>query len=44
MSSLVNAQGVGGLIFLVFFGGFVIAYWRMWQWVISADGDAGDEE
>jgi len=44
MSSLMNAQGIGGLIFIVLFGGFAIAYFRMWRWVVGPDGNQGDKD
>jgi len=44
MTSLVNAQGIGGIVFAVLFGGCTLAYFRMLRWVIGPDGNSGDKE
>ena len=44
MSSLIDAQGIGGVVFAVLFGGCTLAYLRMLRWVIGPEGDSGDEE
>jgi len=44
MSSLINTQGIGGVVFAVLVGGCTLAYLRMLRWVIGQDGDSGDRE